>query len=543
MNVFLTPGARAIRIVRGEPIPRGKRVRRRDVILSGLSLPLMAALGGGRAFAARSAAATPAAAEAFDADTVARLARSLAAQPYRPQNLQLPAELADLDYDQYRDYRFRADHALWRATASPFQAQFFHRGWTAKDRVDLYEVVDGRASPIPYSSDMFTYGKSPVPKARNLGFAGFRLHGPINRPDYLDEFAVFQGASYFRAVARGQAYGLSARGLALNTGDPQPEEFPAFTTFWLERPGAGADAIVVHALLDAPSAAAALRFTIRPGTQTVFDVDMRLYPRVELARAGIAPLTSMFQFDAGDRLGIDDYRPAVHDSDGLAMLNGNDEQLWRPLSNPAVLQMSAFQDGAVRGFGLMQRKRAFTDYMDAEANYQKRPSLWVEPVGDWGPGAVVLVEIPTADEYHDNIVAFWRPAQPFAAGREHRFRYRLHWCDEHSWQPDLAVVAATRIGAVPKFEEPDRPDARLFVLELAGGRLAKLPTDARDIEPVVTATRGEVRNAVVYRNDAVGHWRMSFELVPGRHTEIELQAHLRDGQGRLSETWLYRWNP
>ena len=374
MNVFLTSGARAIRIVRGEPIPRGKRVRRRDVILSGLSLPLMAAFGGGRVFATPRAAAHAVGSEAFGPDTVAGMARSLAARPYQPPNLQLPAELARLDYDQYRDYRFRADHALWRNAASPFQAQFFHRGWTAKDRVDLYEVVDGRASPIPYSPDMFTYGKSPVPKARDLGFAGFRLHGPVNRADYLDEFAVFQGASYFRAVAKAQAYGLSARGLALKTGDPEPEEFPAFTTFWLERPGAGADAVVVHALLDGPSAAAALRFKIRPGTQTVFDVDMRLYPRVELARAGIAPLTSMFFFDAGDRLGIDDYRPAVHDSDGLAMLNGNNEQLWRPLANPKALQMSTFQDGAVRGFGLMQRKRAFIDYMDAEASYHRRPS-------------------------------------------------------------------------------------------------------------------------------------------------------------------------
>lgn len=520
---------------------RVARMRRRDVILSGMALPLVASVGG-RAFAAGRPAAVGAG-EAFGPDTVARLAQSLATQPYQAPNLQLPPELADLDYDQYRDYRFRADQALWRGTGSPFQAQFFHRGWTAKDRVDLYEVVDGRASPLPYSPDMFTYGKSPVPKSRDLGFAGFRLHGPVNRADYLDEFAVFQGASYFRAVAKGQAYGLSARGLALKTGDPEPEEFPAFKTFWLERPAADADAVVVHALLDGPSVAAALRFQIRPGTQTVFDVDLRLYPRVDLARAGIAPLTSMFYFDAGDRLGIDDYRPAVHDSDGLAMLNGAGEQLWRPLNNPKGLQMSAFLDAAVRGFGLMQRKRGFADFVDAEAHYQKRPSCWVEPVGDWGPGSVVLVEIPTADEYHDNIVAFWRPQQPFAAGREYRFGYRLHWCDEHSWQPDLALVAATRIGAVPKFEEPDKPDARLVVLELAGGRLAKLPADSKGIEAVVTASKGEVRNAVVYRHADVGHWRLSFELVPGTETEIELQAHLRDGQGRLSETWLYRWNP
>jgi glucans biosynthesis protein len=516
-------------------------VRRRELIIGGMALPLAGLSGPGmRAMAATGTAG------AFGPETVPELARSLAGSAYRPPDQTLPAALAAIKYDQYRDYRFRPERALWAGTGLPFQAQFFHRGFLHKDRVDIYEVEGGKATPFVYAPDMFTYGKAPRPRTRDLGFAGFRLHAPINKPDYFDEVAVFLGASYFRAVAKGQSYGLSARGLALKTGDAEPEEFPLFKAFWLERPARAADAVVVHALLDSPSAVAAMRFAIRPGEETVFDVDMRLYPRVELARAGIAPLTSMFYFDAGDRLGVDDYRPAVHDSDGLTMLNGANEQLWRPLTNPKGVQMSAFQDVAgapVRGFGLMQRKRAFAEFLDAEAHYQNRPSCWVEPVNDWGPGAVVLVEIPTADEYHDNIVAFWRPQQPLAAGREYRFRYRLHWCDEHVWQPQLATVAATRIGAVPKFDEPDKPDARLVVLELAGGRLAKLPADTKGIEAVVTASKGEVRNAVVYRHADVGHWRLSFELVPGRESEIELQAHLRDAQGRLSETWLYRWNP
>lgn len=515
-------------------------MRRRDLIIGGMALPL-AGLPGPAARALAAGRATP-----FGADTVPALARELSASAYRAPDQRLPPALASIKYDQYRDYRFRAERALWAGTALPFQAQFFHRGFLHKDRVDVYEIEDGQASPVVYAPDMFTYGKAPRPRERDLGFAGFRLHAPLNTPDYFDEVAVFLGASYFRAVARGQSYGLSARGLALKTGDPEPEEFPVFKAFWLQRPAPGSDAVVVHALLDSPSAAAALRFVIQPGEETVFDVDMRLYPRVELSRAGIAPLTSMFYFDAGDRLGVDDYRPAVHDSDGLAMLTGANEQLWRPLTNPAGVQMSAFQDapdGAVRGFGLMQRKRDFEDFLDAEAHYQRRPSCWVEPVGDWGPGAVVLVEIPTADEYHDNIVAFWRPQRPLAAGTEHRYRYRLHWCDVHAWQPELATVAATRIGAVPKFDEPDKPDARLVVLELAGGRLSGLPADAQGIEAVVTASKGKVQNAVVYRHPDVGHWRLSFELVPGQDTEIELQAHLRDRQGRLSETWLYRWNP
>lgn len=513
-------------------------MQRREVLLAGLVLPLATLpLPLRRAFAANADGAP------FDAQTVPRLAQQLSRAAYVPPDETLPPELASLKYDQYRDYRFKADRALWAGTGARFQAQFFHRGFLQKQRVDIYEVVAGNASPVRYSPQMFTYGKAPVPHARDLGFAGFRLHTPLNDPHVFDELAVFLGASYFRAVAQGQSYGLSARGLALKTGDASPEEFPVFKAFWLERPAPAADTVIVHALLDSPSAAGALRFAIRPGEETVFDVEFRLYPRVEIAYAGIAPLTSMFWFDAGDRVGVDDIRPAVHDSDGLAMLNGANEQLWRPLHDPRALQMSAFQDENVRGFGLMQRARAFADYLDAEANYQKRPSLWVEPQGEWGAGAVLLVEIPTSDEYHDNIVAFWRPREPFAGGREYRFAYRLHWCDTHVWQSQLATVAATRIGAVPKYDEPDKPDARQIVLELQGGRLASLRADVSRIEPVVTTSKGVIQNVVVYRNDEVGHWRLSFELVPGANTDIELMAHLRDAQGRLTETWLYRWNP
>lgn len=504
-------------------------MRRREVLLAGLSLPWVPLFGATRPLPDAVGTAS------FGPDTVAEMARTLAQQPYRPPSTDLPAALTRIGYDQYRDYRYKPTRALWREQGLPFQAQFFHRGFLHKDRVDIYTVQGGQAAPYVYSPDMFTYGQSPAPNVRDLGFAGFRLHAPINRADHFDEIAAFLGASYFRAVAKGQAYGLSARGLALNTGDPEPEEFPVFKAFWLQTPAPGADAVVVHALLDSPSAAAAFRFSIKPGTETVFDVDMRLYPRVALAHAGIAPLTSMFDFDASDRVGVDDYRPAVHDSDGLALLNGRGEQVWRPLQNPKAVQMSAFQDDNPRGFGLMQRKRAFSDYLDLEAGYQKRPSLWVEPIGDWGQGAVTLVEIPTADEYHDNIVAFWRPKQAFAAGREYRFRYRLHWCMDHAWQRDLAVVGSTRIGKAPK------AGTRLVVIELSGGRLDKLPADAK-VQVDALASKGALRNPVAYRNSETGHWRMSFEVDAAGQSDVELRARLKDGNGPLSETWLYRWN-
>ncbi len=498
-----------------------------------LSLALLGAGASVRADDARNAQAAQA--QAFDDGTVAGLARRLAASPYRAPEAALPESLR-IGYDQYRDIRFDPRQAIWREQGLPFQLQAFHRGFLFAQRVELWQVEQGRALPLAYSPRMFDFQNLPAPDAgADLGFAGFRVHARLNRDDYFDELIAFLGASYFRALARGQAYGLSARGLALGSGDEGAEEFPLFRSFWIERPAREADSLTVHALLDSPSVAGAFRFVVRPGEETVIDVRSQLYPRVTLARAGIAPLTSMFEFDAGDRVGVDDYRPAVHDSDGLAMLNGRGEQIWRPLCNPAQVRISAFQDEQPRGFGLMQRKRRFADYADAEARYQDRPSLWIEPLGHWGRGAVTLVEIPTANEYHDNIVAFWRPAQPLPAGREHRFDYRMHWCRDHAWQRGLAMVAATRIGAAP------RAGARLVVIDLAGGRLAGLPADAQ-VQADVWTSAGEVAHAVAHANPLGGGWRLGFEFVPPPTGDAELHARVQDAQGALSETWLYRWS-
>ncbi|WP_345776626.1 glucan biosynthesis protein G [Pseudoxanthomonas sp. PXM02] len=478
-------------------------------------------------------AATP---TRFTLETVPRLAEALAKQPYRAPDAQLPAVL-DADYDAYRDLRFNPAQAIWRKEGLPFHLQMFHRGFLFKQRVDLHLVHEGVATPLAYSPDLFTLPPGTGSALDgDIGFAGFRVHTPLNQTTVYDELIAFLGASYFRALGKGHIYGLSARGLALGSGDPGAEEFPLFRAFWIEQPASGADHLVVHALLDSPSVAGAFRFAIRPGGETVIDVQSRLYPRVDLARAGIAPLTSMFEFDAGDRVGIDDYRPAVHDSDGLAILSGAGEQIWRPLGNPPHVRISGFADTRPKGFGLMQRKRRFADYADTEARYHQRPSLWIEPVGDWGKGAVTLVEIPTADEYHDNIVAFWRPEQPLRAHREHRFDYRMHWCDTHRWQPGLAVVTDTRIGAAPD------PARRLVVIDLEGGRLPSLPHEAK-VTPDVWATGGEVVSAVAYPNPETQGWRLSFEVRPKPgERDVELHARVLEGRAPLSETWLYRWS-
>ena len=462
------------------------------------------------------------------------MAQDLAQKPFQPPDGKLPEAFAHLTYDQYRDFRFDPQRALWRDQGLLFTLQLFHRGFLYTNRVDLYEVVDGTAQPIRYSPDLFTFGANPRPPDDDLGFAGFRVHTPLNRPDYFDEVAAFLGASYFRAAGKGQGYGLSARGLAIGTADAAGEEFPVFKTFWIERPHSGVNSIVVNALLDSPSVAGALRFTIRPGEDTVFDVEATLYPRVDIAAAGIAPLTSMFYFDANNRVSVDDYRPAVHDSDGLLMWTGRGEQLWRPLDNPHDLQLSTFSDINPRGFGLMQRKRSFAAYDDLEAHYERRPSLWVEPIGDWGEGAVRLIEIPTAQEIHDNIVAFWRPAQPLKAKGEYGFTYRLHWSAGIPPAGGMAEILDTRSGSSGQDKN------RLFVLEAAGDKMKQLPADAK-LQLEASADQGKLLNPTLIPNPETGGWRIIFELAPGDAKAVELRVRIKLGDTPLTETWTYRW--
>lgn len=485
-----------------------------------------------------SAAAAVPAPGVFDPDTVPSLARALAAAPYRAPARDLPAWLEKLSYDQYRAIRFRPDRALWRGAGLPFEAQFFHRGYIFHDKVDIFEVAEGTAQRVACTPDLFDFGPSVPPRpsgtAEDLGFAGFRVHAAINRADYLDEVGAFLGASYFRAVARGQVYGLSTRGLAIRTADPGGEEFPVFKSFWLERPTAGATALIVHALLDSPSTAAAFRFAIRPGQDTVFDVEMKLFPRTDIDQLGLATLTSMYYFDSNDRAGIDDYRPAVHDSDGLLIWTGRGEQIWRPLANPSTLQVSEIADRAPRGFGLMQRARGFAAYRDLEARYERRPSAWVEFIGDPGEGAVHLVEIPTKREIDDNVVAFWRPKAGLKAKGEYAFAYRLHWCNDVPWESALATVTDTRTGTVPDGSE------RLYVLEFTGGALPRLGVDAK-LRAEVTADRGRIAHVVAQPNPETQGWRISFRLQTAGAKVAELRVRLMDESGPMSETWISRW--
>ena len=499
-------------------------MHRRDFLTASATLPWLA----------RAAAAdAPPASTAFDGATVRNMARQLALQPYKAADNTLPAPFKDLDFDAYRDIRFNPQKALWLGQNRKFTAEFFHRGYIYHDRVDVFEVADGHAQPVRYSPDLFTF-QNLTPSNGDLGFAGFRIHYPLNRPDTQDEVCAFLGASYFRAIAKGQGYGISARGLSIKTADAGGEEFPVFRSFWLERPSLGADIIVIHALLDSPSATAAFRFTIRPGQDTTFDTETVTYPRVDIAQAGLAPLTSMFLFDVNDHTRFDDWRPAVHDSSGLQLRTGHDEAIWRPLTNPRTLQISAFEDTSPRGFGLIQRKRNYGDYQDLESNYQNRPALWVEPIGDWGHGVVELVEIPSDREVNDNMVAFWRPHDPLRAKGEYLLNYRLHWCWAAPGEVRLAQVMQTRCGL--SFDQKHRQ----FVIDFVGDALKALKPDSPPTLDV-GADKGKLVNTTVQPNPEISGWRVSIELDTQDNKLVELHARLMQSDQPLSETWIYRW--
>lgn len=472
----------------------------------------------------------------FDSDTVVKMAKKLAAKPYAVLKDPLPAGLAKLSYDEYRDIRFNPAASIWRNEGLPFQMQMFHRGFYFQDLIEIAIVEGNKATHLAYEPKYFTAGEVMTQALPNddIGYSGFRIHNQLNNNGIFDELMVFQGASYFRALGKNSAYGLSSRGLALKTADPEGEEFPIFRAFWVERPYHDSNLVVVHALLDSPSVAGAYRFSVRPGDNTLIDVEATLFPRVELSKVGLAPSTSMFLHSLNGRHTTDDFRPEVHDSDGLLMFNGRGEHLWRPLANPRQLQVSAFSDNSPQGFGLIQRERSFDSYQDLEANYERRPSLWIEPVGNWGQGAVVLTEIPTESEIHDNIVSFWKPRQPIPAGSEYHFAYRMSWGEEPMPKANSVMITRTASGRADIAKATPR---RLFVIDyqVKGPMSDELPVAK------VENSGGVVSNVVVARNAANSGYRLAFELEPEDKELIELRAELKFSTPRQVETWLYRW--
>lgn len=500
------------------------------------------------------AAATPALAQQssgptpnpFRFEDVVRRARELSAAPYEAAQTQLPEPLNRLSFDDYRDIRFRPDKALLASSGSPFRLQLFHPGFLYQRPVTVNVLRDGVPTPVPYQRELFDYGRNKIEKPLpvNLGFAGFRLHYPLNNPKVFDELIAFLGASYFRFLGADQKYGISARGLAINVEGGEAEEFPHFREFWLDMPKPDAERATVYALLDSPSVAGAYRFDIYPSKETAIEVTATLFPRQTIPNVGLAPLTSMFFEGENNRRRTDDFRPELHDSDGLLMQSGAGEWIWRPLRNPARKTISSFSDNNPRGFGLMQRDRVFENYQDLEAYYHKRPGYWVEPIGQWGEGRVELAEIPTPDETHDNIVVYWEPAKPYEAGQEITVSYRLRAVSSASGMHagGRAVNTFVAPARASGSNAPSDPTHRRFIVDFAGGNLPYYLGDPGQVQLVPSTSTGQITHTFIVPNDHTKGFRAAIDvkLEPGQSTD--LRAFLRAGNRALTETWTYPWS-
>lgn len=462
-------------------------------------------------------------------------ARGLGSAPPRPSGaVDLPPSLRDLPWETYRTIRYKPERALWRGQPGQFEGQFFHMGYGYREPVAMFVVEGQAAKPFPYAPDLFTFDgvqPPPPPDPSTLNFTGVRLHTPLNRPDYRDEFIVFQGASYFRAVARGQAYGLSGRGLAVDTGEPTGEEFPRFSEMYLERPAADAGAVWVMALMESRRVTGAYALRIQPGDVTTIEVVARIFLRESMKVLGMAPLTSMYLFGEEQPGRFGDYRPEVHDSDGLAMWAGNGEWLFRPLRNPPRTTVCTFRLDSPRGFGLVQRDRSFESYQDLEEKYENRPTAWVEPLSDWGPGNVRLLEIATNLESDDNVAALWVPDQVPGDGLE--LHYRVHIGHDVPVKHELGTVSGTRYA-------DKEPGKARFVVDFAG-----VPTKPGEPAPKldVAITGGRLAGQQLLTNPFSRGYRAILDVAREQAEDIELRAVVRSDARALTETWSYLWQP
>lgn len=479
----------------------------------------------------------------FNIDHVATLAKKLAAESFKPPQ-PVPDFLKQVSYDDYRDIRFDPEQSLWKESAGNFQVQFIHPGLYYTHAVAINTLDAQGIRKVPFSPRQFTYGRSKfadkIPS--DLGFAGFRIAYPLYKKDDYNHVMVFAGASYFRAVAKHQVFGLSTRGLAIDTGLSTGEEFPTFREFWLERPPQQARAMKVYALLDSQSLTGAYEFVLRPGERTVVDVKARLFERRRAKELGIAPLTSMFLYGEERPRPPGEWRPEVHDSDGLSIASGTGEWLWRPLVNPEKLQISYFELENPRGFGLLQRDRRFSNYEDLETRQELRPNAWITPIGNWGKGQIKLVEIPSPKETNDNIVAYWIPRNLPPPGQAIEISYRIHFQNHDPLDIASGRVTATRVGV------GDKEELKRFILDFDGGKLKNLPAHAPLKALISVGQDGQLVQPNVFKNPVTGGWRLAFQVKPPKDKPLQLRAFLQyekdaTAKDTLTETWSYMLQP
>jgi glucans biosynthesis protein len=490
----------------------------------------------------------------FSYDWLKSHAEALAKKDYIPPARPDPDLVASIDYDAQGKIKFRDDYALYgEGHPGAFPITFVHVGKYFPKTVRMYAVEQAKdetvAREVIYDPNYFSV--LPGSAAARLApapshIAGFWIREPKAGPEdwrAAEPWVTFQGASYFRAKGELGQVGMSARGIALTPGGNTPEEFPDFVAFWFSPAPASANAMTVYALLDGPSVAGAYRFVIQRTAGAVMDIEQTLFFRKKVERLGLAPLTSMYWYSETVKPTAIDWRPEVHDSDGLAMFTGTGEYIWRPLNNPPYISVSSFLDDRPRGFGLVQRDRQFDHYLDG-VRYQLRPSAWIEPMDDWGKGAVQLVEIPTDDEVFDNIIAYWSPAKPVEPQDRIQLHYRLHWVAMEPFPSSLGRCMATRIGRGGEPGPPRPPDLKKFTVEFDGGPLSNIPPDARP-EVILWSSRGSFVNV---RSEPVpeagrGYWRVHFDLKAEGREPVEMRLFLKRGEAVLTETWLYQYHP
>jgi periplasmic glucans biosynthesis protein len=483
-------------------------------------------------------------AAAFNLDQVVTKARELAQRPYtRPP--QVPEFMRTLSYDEFRSIRFDPQRSLWQGTGSRFEVMLMVPGLFFTHPVKINVIDSSGVTPLAFNKEYFQSDNTELFKKlpADLGYAGFKLTYPLNKPDVQDQFLAFAGASYFRATGKGDNFGLSARGAALDTGLMSGEEFPDFIEYWLERPAAGAKTMKFYALLDSKRLTGAYKFTVQPGQPTQLDVEAVLFTRDRVELLGVAPLTSMFYYGENTARPRGQWRPEVHDSDGLLLHNGTGEWLWNPLMNPRALHIQAFSVADVKGFGLMQRDQRFAAYQDPEAAYDRRPSAWITPKGSWGPGRVMLVEIPTPDETNDNIVAFWSPPTAVEAGKEMRFDYRIEFGDAQATDaaPEGGIGRAvdTFVGRGDVMGGGNAPGAYRIIVDFKGGELDKLAPGAPIGTDVTAQEGGKVLEHFLVYVEPSKVWRLSILARPAANKPLAVRARLKMEQESLTETWTY----
>lgn len=470
----------------------------------------------------------------FTPAAVVELARALSRRPFVAAPNDVPEPFASLTYERYVTIKAQPAARIWEGEGRGFVAEPLPRGFVFTSGVTLFTVEDGQVRRVVFDRNRYDFGAIPMPATvPDPGFSGFRLESTAAGATPF-EFAIVQGATFFRVLARGQNFGTVARALTLKPAETRGEEFPFFRAFWLERPLAGSNALVAHGLIDSESVAGAVRMTFRPGEITIVDVETTLFPRVNLEHVGLGGIGSTFLFGPNVKRLTDDVRPAVHEASGLQILNGQGEWLCRPLNNPDTLQSSAFVDDNPRGFGLVQRERDFAFFQDDGQHFERRPSVWIEPIGEWSQGAVQLIEIPSDSEINDNILAYWRPRAVMAAGAEVTFAYRQFWSWAPPERPALAAVTMTRSG------KGGGGRRRRFIVEFAGeGLAAAIP----DLRAALTAGPGTIQSSRLWPYPERRSVRVVFELDPGNETACEMRLVLQAGTRPVSETWLYRWTP